>query len=153
MKLNIRTPTLSFPLSAIPGRQMYFLCFKANSVRYSGYRIRCLSTIPVPPIITAGELGPASFPRIRSWLVEFRKVKLERSDAELSFSRSSGPGGQVSKLFVWAICSRSCILNFGLLLLQNVNKLNTKASARCSLHSTWIPEWARPGLKSSVSGS
>jgi hypothetical protein len=36
------------------------------------------------------------------------------------------------------------------LFIQNVNKLNTKASARCSLQAPWIPEWAKPGLRDSV---
>ncbi|KAG8866179.1 hypothetical protein FRB97_004160, partial [Tulasnella sp. 331] len=29
----------------------------------------------------------------------------------------------------------------------NVNKVNTKAIARCSLQRAWIPPWAREALK------
>src|SRR6202008_4296387 len=33
---------------------------------------------------------------------------------------------------------------------QNVNKVNTKATVRCALDSTWIPSWARDGIRESV---
>jgi hypothetical protein len=33
---------------------------------------------------------------------------------------------------------------------QNVNKVNTKATVRCALDSTWIPSWARDGIQNSV---
>ncbi|KAF9516907.1 hypothetical protein BS47DRAFT_1291554 [Hydnum rufescens UP504] len=60
----------------------------------------------------------------RDWLERFSKRPLQRSDVQLGFARSSGPGG------------------------QNVNKLNTKAIARCPIDSPWIPFWTRENLKS-----
>jgi hypothetical protein len=33
---------------------------------------------------------------------------------------------------------------------QNVNKVNTKATVRCALDSTWIPSWAHGSLQESV---
>jgi hypothetical protein len=37
-----------------------------------------------------------------------------------------------------------------LMAKQNVNKVNTKATVRCALDSTWIPSWARDGIRDSV---
>ncbi|OSD06509.1 hypothetical protein PYCCODRAFT_941629 [Trametes coccinea BRFM310] len=34
---------------------------------------------------------------------------------------------------------------------QNVNKVNTKATLRCSIHEPWIPPWARDYLKKTPS--
>jgi len=38
-------------------------------------------------------------------------------------------------------------------VLQNVNKVNTKAVVKCSLDSPWIPRWAKADLIKSVSSS
>ncbi|KAF9048856.1 RF-1 domain-containing protein [Panaeolus papilionaceus] len=60
-----------------------------------------------------------------SWVHDFKAQfsRIPRSLVDLSFSRSSGPGG------------------------QNVNKVNTKATLRCSIDSPWIPRWSLPHLK------
>ncbi|KAF8579454.1 hypothetical protein K439DRAFT_381933 [Ramaria rubella] len=59
----------------------------------------------------------------RSWLAGFTRTSIPRDEVELSFARSSGPGG------------------------QNVNKVNTKATLRCALDMAWIPMWAREHLR------
>ncbi|KAH7106949.1 RF-1 domain-containing protein [Auriculariales sp. MPI-PUGE-AT-0066] len=59
----------------------------------------------------------------RAWIQDFNKCAIPKSAVELSFSRSSGPGG------------------------QNVNKVNTKATIRCSVNSAWMPEWAKAVLR------
>ena len=41
------------------------------------------------------------------------------------------------------------VANF-LLLDQNVNKVSTKATLRCPIHSLWIPLWAREQIKKTV---
>ncbi|EIN09522.1 hypothetical protein PUNSTDRAFT_101371 [Punctularia strigosozonata HHB-11173 SS5] len=58
--------------------------------------------------------------KARMWLDRFKASPvLPRELVELTFSRSSGPGG------------------------QNVNKVNTKATLRCPVDAGWIPPWAR----------
>ncbi|KAG5639512.1 hypothetical protein H0H81_000657 [Sphagnurus paluster] len=59
----------------------------------------------------------------RSWISNFKTQSIPRNLVELSFSRSSGPGG------------------------QHVNKVNTKATLRCPVDSPWIPSWAHAALK------
>ncbi|KAH8100797.1 RF-1 domain-containing protein [Cristinia sonorae] len=62
----------------------------------------------------------------REWIATFKtSIAIPRNDVELSFSRSSGPGG------------------------QNVNKVNTKATLRLFKKSPWIPVWAKDALKKS----
>ncbi|KAH8118110.1 hypothetical protein DFH11DRAFT_1851108 [Phellopilus nigrolimitatus] len=59
----------------------------------------------------------------RQWAESFRKSSIPREAVRLSFSRSSGPGG------------------------QNVNKVNTKCTTKCPLSVTWIPLWAKKALR------
>ncbi|PPQ63243.1 hypothetical protein CVT24_005703 [Panaeolus cyanescens] len=79
-------------------------------------------------------MQPPSFSELRTeqehkeaehWVNVFKSQfsAIPRNLVDLSFSRSSGPGG------------------------QNVNKVNTKATVRCSLDSPWIPPWSRPHLR------
>ncbi|KAL1742422.1 RF-1 domain-containing protein [Schizophyllum fasciatum] len=59
------------------------------------------------------------------WVQEFKNTEIPRNLVDITFSRSSGPGG------------------------QNVNKVNTKATLRCSVTSSWIPQWACSRLRES----
>ncbi|KAE9403314.1 hypothetical protein BT96DRAFT_815110, partial [Gymnopus androsaceus JB14] len=64
----------------------------------------------------------------RKWVDQFKNcegIPKSSDGIEFSFSRSSGPGG------------------------QNVNKVNTKATLRCSVNAYWIPLWARDGIMTS----
>ncbi|KJA20543.1 hypothetical protein HYPSUDRAFT_142114 [Hypholoma sublateritium FD-334 SS-4] len=84
--------------------------------------------LPTPPAFselhTEQENAAAS-----AWVKAFSEVPtgISRDMVELSFSRSSGPGGQAR-------------------LTSNVNKVNTKATLHCPLHQSWIPQWAVPNL-------
>ncbi|KAJ7593727.1 RF-1 domain-containing protein [Mycena floridula] len=85
---------------------------------------RAASSLPIPPPIPILD-SPEATQQARQWISAFRTQAIPKTHVELSFSRSSGPGG------------------------QNVNKVNTKATIRCSLDSEWIPAWARHALKKS----
>ncbi|KAJ7628326.1 RF-1 domain-containing protein, partial [Roridomyces roridus] len=80
--------------------------------------------IPIPPSLSTLE-SAADNALARDWIARFQGVQIPKNSVELSFSRSSGPGG------------------------QNVNKVNTKATLRCAIHETWIPLWAKPELRRS----
>ncbi|KAJ7760620.1 RF-1 domain-containing protein [Mycena maculata] len=81
------------------------------------------------PIILPPRLSSLDTPEenalARTWIERFRASEIPKGSVQLSFSRSSGPGG------------------------QNVNKVNTKATLRCLIHENWIPQWAKPELKRS----
>jgi hypothetical protein len=52
---------------------------------------------PTPPNLTALETREDT-EKARSWIAKFKEITIPRSHVELSFARSSGPGGQVSAL-------------------------------------------------------
>ncbi|KAI0315125.1 RF-1 domain-containing protein [Amylostereum chailletii] len=91
------------------------------SARALSIKIHLLPTAPPLDRLTNREDTDAA----RGWIEKFEKAVILREHVELSFSRSSGPGG------------------------QNVNKVNTKASLRCFLSSPWIPAWARDRIRES----
>ncbi|KAJ7503527.1 RF-1 domain-containing protein [Mycena galericulata] len=80
--------------------------------------------VPLPPRIGSLE-SPEENDLARAWIAQFARVEIPKGSVQLSFSRSSGPGG------------------------QNVNKVNTKATLRCPIHENWIPMWATDALKRS----
>ncbi|CAH1760627.1 2608_t:CDS:2, partial [Entrophospora sp. SA101] len=67
---------------------------------------------------------PQDIEKAERWIKNFTREKIPREMLEISFARSSGPGG------------------------QNVNKLNTKVDIRINLDKAyWIPEYARNKIK------
>ncbi|KAG7089964.1 hypothetical protein E1B28_011589 [Marasmius oreades] len=87
--------------------------------RYSHYK-----PLPTPPNLSIIET-PEDSQKARSWISQFKQSPIPRKSVELSFSASSGPGG------------------------QHVNRTNSKATLRCSLDSGWIPPWAKQTLSKS----
>ncbi|KAJ7056584.1 RF-1 domain-containing protein [Mycena amicta] len=89
-----------------------------------GTRQAHTGTIPIPPqlpsLVSVQENASA-----RAWIAQFRAAQIPKTAVSLSFSRSSGPGG------------------------QNVNKVNTKVTLRCPINEAWIPLWAKVVLQRS----
>ncbi|KAJ3518597.1 hypothetical protein NMY22_g13597 [Coprinellus aureogranulatus] len=100
---------------------------------------RISSTLPTPPHITRlpdpnaesqngknADDTTETLNRVRQWVDRFKDVEpkalRDAKGVEMSFSRSSGPGG------------------------QNVNKVNTKVTLRCAVDAAWIPPWAKEVL-------
>ncbi|KAI8059281.1 hypothetical protein BC940DRAFT_338273 [Gongronella butleri] len=66
------------------------------------------------------------YEKAEQWIARFDKKAIPTEQVSITFSRSSGPGG------------------------QNVNKVSTKVDMRLHLQqATWIPEHARERLKTS----
>ncbi|KAF7312153.1 RF-PROK-I domain-containing protein [Mycena indigotica] len=92
-----------------------------RGLRQAHHRNKSFLIPPHIPSLGSSEETAAA----RVWISQFRASKIPKSAVTLSFSRSSGPGG------------------------QNVNKVNTKAMIRCSIDAEWIPPWAKSFLERS----
>jgi peptidyl-tRNA hydrolase ICT1 len=123
------TACTSFCSGLVQARVPSHRLIQFQRLRYfaSGANNAGISGLPAPPLLTT-LASEEDHNTASSWLDSFRTLgtgdrRMPRDVGELSFSRSSGPGG------------------------QNVNKVNTKATLRCSLAQAWIPKWAVPALK------
>ena len=109
----------------------------AGSVRF--YTTRVLTLPPQLPSLET----PADNQQARAWIDRFKAESVPKDHVELTFSRSSGPGGQVAFVLAPKVVALTRDT-------QNVNKVNTKATLRCSVHANWIPPWARDALRNTV---
>ncbi|KAI8071133.1 uncharacterized protein B0P05DRAFT_580380 [Gilbertella persicaria] len=70
---------------------------------------------------------PWSYQEANEWQKRFKQSSIPHEHVSISFSKSSGPGG------------------------QNVNKVNTKVDLRLSLSKAdWLPDYAKQKIKSST---
>jgi len=142
---------------------LYFTSFKLSAMilrpirtsigihAFHPQRIRCIQTtgvvqgLPKPPALLK-LTNEQENSEAMDWVTKFTasSTPIPRNLVELSFSRSSGPGGQVR--WIWFIFIR--LRRWP--IIKNVNKVNTKATARCSVNSPWIPKWAVPALTTCV---
>ncbi|KAJ7692557.1 hypothetical protein B0H17DRAFT_869734, partial [Mycena rosella] len=83
--------------------------------------------IPIPPQINFVESAQETA-FARAWIGQFRTLNIPKSSVQLSFSRSSGPGGQ--RQYSWSKCEQS----------------QTKVMLKCAIDQDWIPLWAKPSL-------
>lgn len=56
--------------------------------------LRCVSTVPTPPALKT-LVSPEDMDEARRWVERFERTGVPKSLVEVTFSRSSGPGGQV----------------------------------------------------------
>ncbi|EMD31296.1 CsMn35 [Gelatoporia subvermispora B] len=111
---------------------------RINSPALHHLRFVASSSAPPSPPRRASGLGPGEYPippqltkiqtaeenaQVEEWMDQFVSWYMPRNLVEVSYSRSSGPGG------------------------QNVNKVNTKVTIRCPVNSEWIPPWVREHLR------
>ena len=68
-----------------------------NAVLAHGYMTRFPPAAPYVHSLTANA-SPKDLDAACAWIENFRSYALRREDVNLSFARSSGPGGQVSPI-------------------------------------------------------
>lgn len=109
------------------------------------------------PLLPVG-WTPSTIKEANDWVIDFKKRKsLSKQDVEISYARSSGPGGQVgysnllSTVTIDSLYTKSnnhYLRN--ILVLKHVNKVNSKAVVKLPLDSVMIPSWAKDRLRNSV---
>lgn len=119
--MSFRHASLNLQINRNLWRRM--LCFSYNSLIWKrGYATKRISLLP-PDLISLE--SSTDMDSARNWAETFKSLQIPREAVDISFSRSSGPGG------------------------QNVNKVNTKSTVKCPLSVPWIPKWARKTLRDS----
>ena len=80
--------------------------------------------LPKPPIISK-LVTEQDTEEARTWVTQFVNVKVPKETVEFSFSRSSGPGGQVNSITIW-----NCFVEL--------------AFDYMNFHRTWIKSTPKP---------
>jgi hypothetical protein len=112
-------------------RQLHTTALKHTDTGPSSY-LRC------PRLQTPDEHRTA-----RNWVDSFAVSDIPKEALTVSYSRSSGPGGQVCQLYHYALPR--------MLTDKHVNKTNSKATIRCDLASaSWLPPFVLAPLRRSV---
>ena len=139
--MSFRHASLNLQINRNLWRRM--LCFSYNNLIWKrGYASKRFSLLP-PDLISLE--SSTDMDSARNWAETFKSLQIPREAVDISFSRSSGPGGQVYILNIMRLIRYLTYLS-----LKNVNKVNTKSTVKCPLSVPWIPKWARKTLRDSV---
>ena len=88
----------------------YNLEARYQKLLFNALSFRQASSLPRAPLISLEDISKTeetSFhAQARSWVAQFRDANLSKSDVDFTFSRSSGPGGQVRRVFVASLYSQ-----------------------------------------------
>ena len=115
-----------------------------------GIRTSTNEVLPSPPSLSSLTTSQET-QEARRWIEKFKDTTIPKDVVEFTFSRSSGPGGQVCHAPPKVSIVPSIVMDIILrLYAQNVNKVSTKATLRCPVDAPWIPLWARESLRKSV---
>lgn len=170
----VRLSLPSLPRSTAAVTTGFQACVASSSRGFSASARR--DEPPHPDLLTADEVPPDLVAHAKRFAQMFAYSDIPKDALEISFARSSGPGGQVSRFADVAfphisIATRlfrpisslrysirltvmSTVANTVADSMQHVNKTESKAQIRCDIETgvgKWLPPYLAKRLRESVS--